>query len=135
MYVVAGARPEPRLGDHDTKDLGNVSFNPDRRSLQGNGGDESHENVRNISTSATLRNAGKEVVTERPPLHRAKTKGKEGANQNGNGYKGLVVTDSVGRRKIEEERLATHLKKLKAEDAIERGPRRSHPTAPSTSPS
>ena len=115
MYVVAGARPEPRLGDHDTKDLGNVSFNPDRRSLQGNGGDESHENVRNISTSATLRNAGKEVVTERPPLHRAKTKGKEGANQNSNGYKGPVFTNRVGRMKMEEERLATHLKNLEAD--------------------
>ena len=29
VYVVAGARPEPRLGDHDIKDLGIVSFNPD----------------------------------------------------------------------------------------------------------
>jgi hypothetical protein len=46
-----------------------------------------------------------------------------------------VVTDSVGRRKIKEERLAMHLKKLKTEDVIERGPRRSQPTAPSTLPS
>ena len=62
VYVVAGARPEPHLGDHDAEDLGIVSFNPDRRPLQGKGGDESYENIRNVSASTTLRKAGKEVV-------------------------------------------------------------------------
>ena len=31
VYVVAGARPEPLLGDHDAEDLGIVSFNPEGR--------------------------------------------------------------------------------------------------------
>ena len=68
-----------------------------------------------------LRKAGKEVITQRPLLYRAKTKGKEGANQNGNWYKGQVFINSGGRRKIEEERLTTHLKKLEAEEAIKKG--------------
>jgi hypothetical protein len=144
VYVVAGARPEPLLGDQDAEDLGIVSFNPEGHPLQGNGGDKSHEDVRNVSIPAMLRKAGKEVVTERPPLRRVKTKGKEEANQIFNRYKGPVFTDRVGRMKVEElklryeegfkpvpparypvpyhyqERLATHLKKLEAEDVIKK---------------
>ena len=71
VYVVAGARPEPLLGDHDAKDLGIISFNPEGRPQQG---DESHEDVRNVSIPAMLRKAGKEVVTERPPLHKVSKK-------------------------------------------------------------
>ena len=31
VYVVAGARPEPLLGDHDAEDLGIISFHPEGR--------------------------------------------------------------------------------------------------------
>ena len=91
-----------------------------------------------------LRKAGKEVITERLPLHKVKTKGKEEANQIVNRYKGPVFTDRVGRMKVKEvelryedgfkpvqparyqvlyhyrERLATHLRKLEAEGLVER---------------
>ena len=102
MYMVAGARLEPLLGDHDTEDLGIVSFNPEGRPQQG---DKSHKDVRNVSIPAMLRKADKEVVTERPPLRKVKTKGKEEANQILNRYKGPVFTDRVGRMKVEEVKL------------------------------
>ena len=31
VYVVAGARPEPLLEDHNVEDLGIISFNPEGR--------------------------------------------------------------------------------------------------------
>ena len=31
VYVVAGARPEPLLGDHDAEDLGIISLHPEGR--------------------------------------------------------------------------------------------------------
>ena len=42
-----------------------------------------------------LRQAGRNVITERPLLHRVKTKGKEEANRIVNGYKEPVFTDRV----------------------------------------
>ena len=98
----------------------------------------------NISIPAKLRKAGKEVITERPPLHKVKTKGKEEATKIVNGYKGSVFTDRVGKMKMEavelkfedrfkpvqparypvpyhyQERLATHLRKLEAEGVVEK---------------
>ena len=98
----------------------------------------------NVSIPAKLRKAGKEVITERPPLHKVKTKGKEEATKIVNGYKGSVFTDRVGKMKIEavelkfedgfkpvqrarypvlyhyRERLATHLRKLEAEGVVEK---------------
>ena len=137
VYVVAGARPEPLLGDHDAEDLGIIAFNPD-------GGAPKEEDVNKVSIPAKLRQAGKRVITERPPLHRVETKGKEEANRIVNGYKGPVFTDKVGLMKVEEvklryeegfkpvqparysvpyhyqERLEVHLKKLENEGVIER---------------
>ena len=100
--------------------LGGNMIEDEPAGLDGDVNKDEHENPRNTSTYAALRKAGKEVVTGRPPLLRAKTKGKEGAKPNGNGYKGPVFTNREGRMKIEEERLAVHLKKLKAEDTIEK---------------
>ena len=42
VYVVAGARPEPLLGDHDAEDLGIIAFNPD-------GGAPKEEDVNKVS--------------------------------------------------------------------------------------
>ena len=69
VYVVAGARPEPLLGDHDAEDLGIVSFNPEGRAPKEEKGDGSYEDVNKVSIPAMLRQAGKRVITERPPLH------------------------------------------------------------------
>ena len=50
VYVVAGARPEPLLGDHNTEDLGIISFNPEGRSPRGSDEEgEIFEDVRNVS--------------------------------------------------------------------------------------
>ena len=101
VYVVAGARPEPLLGDHNT-DLGIISFHPEGRQHQGSDDDdESYEDVMNVSIPAKLRKAGKEGVTERPPLHKVRTKGKEEAARIVNRYKGPVFTDRVGKMKME----------------------------------
>ena len=62
---------------------------------------DNFEDVRNVSIPAKLRKAGKEVITERPPLHRVKTKGKEEAMRIVNRYKGPVFMDKVGRMKME----------------------------------
>ena len=54
------------------------------------------EDVRNVSIPAKLRKAGKEVITERPPLHKVKTKGKEEAMRIVNRYKGQGGEDEDG---------------------------------------
>ena len=145
MYVVTGARPEPLLGDHDAEDLGIISFHPKRRYHQGSDIDKNMlEDVRNISNLAKLRKVGKEVITERLPLHKVKTKGKEEVMRIFNRYKGPVFTDKVGKLKMEavklkyeagfkpvwparypvpfqyQERLGTHLRKMEAEGLIEK---------------
>ena len=77
VYVVAGARPEPLLGDHNAEDLGIVSFNPDGRAPKEEKEIGGHKDVNKISIPARLRQAGKRVITERPPLRKVETKGKE----------------------------------------------------------
>ena len=89
VYMVAGARPELLMGDHNAKDLGIISFHPEGRQLQGCDidVDENFEDVRNISIPAKLRKAGKEVITKRPHLHKIKARGKEEAMRIVNRYK------------------------------------------------
>ena len=82
---MAGARPEPLLGDHDAEDLGIISFNPEGHSPEEEQEGEIFEDVNNVSIPAMLRKAGKEVITERPLLHKVNTKGKEEANRIVNG--------------------------------------------------
>ena len=97
VYMVAGARPEPLLGDHDADDLGVISFHPE-------GGDPHHnereKDVRNVSIPARLRKAGKKVITERPPLHRITDRGREEARRIMDRYKGPIFTDRVGKMKM-----------------------------------
>ena len=101
VYVVAGARPEPLLGDHNAEDLGIISFHPEGHSHQGSDEDDkSYEDVMNVSIPAKLRKVGKEVITKRPLLHKVKTKGKEEATRIVNRYKGPVFTDRVGKMKM-----------------------------------
>ena len=148
VHVVAGARQELLLGDHDMEDLGIISFHPEGRPHQRSDDDDENykdvKNVKNVSIPAKLRKAGKEVITKRPPRHRVKTKGEEEATKILNGYNGLVFTDREGKMKMEtvelkdedgckpvqparypvpyhyQERLATHLRKLEAEGVVER---------------
>ena len=145
MHGVAGPRQELLLGDHDVEDLGIISFHPEGRPHQeSDNDDENYEDVKNVSIPAKLRKAGKEVITERPPRRRVKTKGEEEATKIINGYKGPVFTDREGKMKMEtvelkdedgckpvqparypvpyhyQERLATHLRKLEAEGVVER---------------
>ena len=102
VYVVAGGRREPHLGDHDAEDLGIISFNAEERPQLGSDEDNKiYNDVMNISISAKVRKAGKEVITKRPPLHKVKTKGKEEATEIVNRYKGPVFTDRVGTMKVE----------------------------------
>ena len=102
VHVVAGARQELLLGDHGVEDLGIISFHPEGRSHQGSDNDDkNYEGVKNGSIPAKLRKAGKEVITERPPRHRVKTKGEEETNKIVNGYKGPVFTDREGKMKME----------------------------------
>ena len=105
VYVVAGARPEPLLGDHDAEDLGIVSFKPEGRAPEEEHEGKNCEDGNNVSIPAMLRQAGKKVITKRPPLHKVKTKGKEEANRIVRGYKGPVFTDRVGRMEVEPVRL------------------------------
>ena len=95
--MVAGARPEALLGDSDTEALGIASSNqegsPPKEGQEG----KNLEDVNNASIPARLRKAGKEVITEKPPPHKVKTKGKEETTRIVNGYKRLVFTDRVGR--------------------------------------
>ena len=48
--------------------------------------DENYEDNRNISTTAKLRKAGKEVITKRHPQHKVKTQGKEDAQVQGHRF-------------------------------------------------
>ena len=100
VYVVVGARLEPLLGNHDVQDLEIISFHPEGRPHQGSDEDDkSYEDVMNVSIPAKLRKAAKEVITERPPLCKVKTKGKEEATRIFNRYKGPVFM--VGKMKME----------------------------------
>ena len=81
VYVVAGSRPEPLLGDHNAEDLSIVSFNPEGRAPEEETGGENYEDVNKVSIPAMLRQAGKRVITERPPLHEVESKGKEEAKR------------------------------------------------------
>jgi hypothetical protein len=103
VYVVAGVRPEPLLGDHDAEDLGIISFHPEGRLLQGcdSDVDNNFKDVRNVSISVKLRKAGKEVITKRPPLREIKARGKEEAMRIVDRCKGPVFTDKVGKTKME----------------------------------
>ena len=60
-----------------------------------------YEDDRNVSTTAKLRKAGEEVITERHPQHKVKTKGKEEATGVVNGYKRPVLMDKEGKMKME----------------------------------
>ena len=66
-YEVAGARPEPLLGDHDAEDLNIVSFNSEGRAPEEEKGGKNYEDVNKVSIPAMLRQADKRVITERPP--------------------------------------------------------------------
>ena len=78
VYVVTGARLEAHLGDRDAEALGIGSTNqegsPPKEGQEG----ENLEDVNNGSIPAMLRQAGKRVITERPPLHDVETRGKAG---------------------------------------------------------
>ena len=134
VYIVAGDRPEPLLGDHDAEDLGIISFHPEGRmedkQEQGQGGPEGHhvqrcpsttgqctrldssssapkchpkphshtqETVRSLSIPAKLRRAGKEVVTEKPPLRTVSAKGKTEAGKIVDKYTGRSSLTPSGR--------------------------------------
>ena len=103
VYVVAGARPELLLGDHEAEELGIVSFNPEGRAREEEKGDESHEDVNKVSNPAMLRQAGKRDNTERPPLHEVETKGKEETNGIVSRFKRPAFTDREGRTEVEQE--------------------------------
>ena len=92
VYVVAGARSEPLLGDHDAEELGIVNFKPEGHAPEGEKGGESHEDGHKVSIPAMLRQAGKGDITERPPSHEVETKGKEEAKGIVSGYKRPVFT-------------------------------------------
>ena len=82
VSVVAGEMPEPLLVDHDKEDLGIISSHAEGRPHQGSDdNDKNYEDVMNVSIPAKLRKEAKEVITERPPLRKVKTKGKEGGHQ------------------------------------------------------
>ena len=70
-----------------------------------------YEDDRNVSTTAKLRKAGEEVITERHPQHKVKDKGKEEATGDVNRYKRPVLRDKEGKKEME-------VKKLKYEDGI-----------------
>ena len=59
------------------------------------------KDVRNVSILVKLRKTGKKVITERPPLHRIKDRGREEAIRIVDRYKGPVFTDRVGKMKME----------------------------------
>ena len=77
------------------ENLGDISFDPELHPHQEDKEDEIHEDVRNGCNPAMHMKAGREVITERPPLYRVKTRGKEEAKRIVNGYKGLVFIQRV----------------------------------------
>ena len=83
VYVVAGVRPEPLLGDHDAEDLGIISFHPEGRLLQGcdSDVDNNFKDVRNVSIPAKLRKAGKEVITKEAAPARDQGQGQGGGHE------------------------------------------------------
>ena len=70
-----------------------------------------YEDDSNVSTTTKLRKAGEEVITERHPQHKVKTKGKEEATGVVNRYKRPVFMDKEGQMKME-------AMELKYEDGI-----------------
>ena len=78
VYVVAGSRKEPLMGDHDGEELGIISFIPKVSSTRGSEEEgEIFDDDDTVSNPTMHRKAGREVITERPPPHKVKTKGKE----------------------------------------------------------
>ena len=94
VYVVAGARPEAFRDDHNTEELGIVSFKPEGHAPKGEKGGESHEDVNKVSNPARLRQAGKGVNTKRPPRREVENKDKEETKGTISGYIRPVFTDA-----------------------------------------
>ena len=145
IYIVAGTRPEPLLGDQDAEHLGIIQFNPKGRPATP---DETENTVNHMSTGRTasipakLRQAGipvssPEIRTVHEPIDRS------AAEKIAAQYTGTVLTDKVGSMRIRpvklryeadfkptqpprypvpfhyKDRLSTHLDKLRREGVIE----------------
>lgn len=61
-----------------------------------------YEDDKDVSTTAKLRKAGEEVITEGHPQHKVRTKGKEEATRAVKGCKRPVLKDKEGKKKIKE---------------------------------
>ena len=142
VYVVAGTRPEPLLGEKDAEELGIITFDPAGRSAT----EEDVVAVRKVekaSIPAKLRRAGITVNASKPALPVISKKGKQEAQRIADVHTGAVLSTRTGCMKVKpiklqyeegfhpsqpprypvpyhyRERLSAHLSKLKAEDIIE----------------
>jgi hypothetical protein len=147
VYVVAGTRPEPLLGDWDAEDLGIITFD-----AKGREPTEKERTARvcrlkekkvECSIPAKLRRAGIPVKTEKPEEKTIPATEKETTMKIVKGFMGSVFTDKIGHMKTNpvrlqykagfqavqprrygvpyhyQDRLGAHLDKLKAEGIIE----------------
>ena len=141
VYVVAGTRPEPLLGENDAEALGIITFNPQGHLLS-----KEEENVLNIKPSsipAKLRRAGFKVAATKPAPNPISEHGKNEAVRIAQIYTGSVLTPRTGCMKTKpiklqyeagfkptqpprypvpyfyRERLSSHLNKLRSENIIE----------------
>ena len=145
VYIVAGTRPEPLLGDADAEDLGIIEFHPEGRPPTAL---EENEQIGRIESSkasipARLRRTGKQVSTKKPDTHAIDEETKQEAQAIVDAFKGTVLTERIGDMNIKpiqlqyeegfrpiqparypvphhyREQLTTHLTKLKKEGIVE----------------
>lgn len=144
VYIVAGTRPEPLLGDQDAESLGIIKYNPKGRPATALETEATVNHVeQRASIPAKLRRAGITVCTEKPKAPQMDAAGKKEAKRITKEYTGSVMSDRIGCMKTTpvklqyqqgftptqpprypvpfhyRERVTAHLKKLKSEGIIE----------------
>jgi len=113
VYVVDGTKPEPLLGDTDAMALGIVPFHPEGRKPT----PQEVKGVAQISIPAKLRNAGFKVCTEKPTETPITAKDRQEA-LNMAGFR-PTPPPRYGVPFHYQDRLTTHLQKLKQDGVIE----------------
>ena len=143
VYIVAGTRPEPLLGEEDAEDLGIIQFLPEGRAATSQEREVGHIEKAKASIPERLRRSGLTVQTEKPELTPIDNQTKKEAEEIVNSFKDSVMTEKIGNVQVRpvvlqyekdftpvqparypvphhyRERLSDHLRKLKSEGVIE----------------
>ena len=143
VYIVAGTRPEPLLGEEDAEDLGIIQFLPEGRAATPQEKEVGHIETSKASIPERLRRSGRTVATEKPQLTPIENQTKKEAEEIVSSFTDSVMTERIGDVQVKpvelqyekdfspvqparypvphhyRERLSNHLGKLRNEGVIE----------------